>query len=377
MKHKTYKQNLSPINQSTKDADVQLPSKQLVIQLWRRGLILSGMVIVTLSVSTGVRAQCEQGCDTTHANTFLGDGALVDNTTGNDNTAIGAFSLELNSSGAENTAVGFEALTNNGTGSSNTACGAAALDNNDNGSFNAAFGNGALGDNVSGSNNTAVGVGALSVNGGGGSNTATGYLALANNVTGNSNTALGYHAGKNQTTGTNNVYIGANINGLAGESNACRIKSIFGQAAVNGVAVFVTSGNKLGTNVSSKRFKEEIKPMDKASEAVLALQPVMFRYRKAIDPDGKSQFGLVAEDVEKVNPDLVVRDDEGKPYSVRYEAVNAMLLNEFLKEHRTVQDLKAVVAQQQKQIESLTSALERVSAQIELKKPARQMAGNQ
>jgi hypothetical protein len=334
------------------------------------------MVIATLAVSTGVRAQCEQGCDTAHANTFLGEEALFINTTGDDNTAVGAFSLEENSSGGRNTAVGFEALNSNDTGTFNTACGADALLSNINGASNAAFGQSALGGNVAGNNNTAVGVDALGANGSGSDNTAEGFSALVNNTTGNSNTALGFQAGKNQTIGSNNVYIGANINGLAGESNACRIKSIFGQTAANGVAVFVTSGNKLGTNVSSKRFKEEIKPMDNASEAVLALKPVTFRYKKAIDPDGKSQFGLVAEDVEKVNPDLVVCDDEGKPYTVRYEAVNAMLLNEFLKEHRTVQDLKTVVAQQQKQIEALTAGLEKVSAQVKLSKLGPQMANN-
>jgi hypothetical protein len=116
--------------------------------------------------------------------------------------------------------------------------------------------------------------------------------------------------------------------------------------------------------------------MDKASEAILALKPVIFRYKADLDPEGIPQFGLVAEDVEKVDPDLVARDDEGKPYTVRYEAVNAMLLNEFLKEHRTVQDLKAVVAQQQKQIEALASGLEKVSAQVELTKRAPQVIVN-
>ena len=173
----------------------------------------------------------------------------------------------------------------------------------------------------------------------------------------------------------------------------CRIGSIFGSTAANGSAVFITSGNKLGTDTSSKRFKEEIKPMDKASEALLALQPVTFRYKKEIDPEGKSQFGLVAEEVEKVNPALVVRDKEGKPYSVRYDQVNAMLLNEFLKEHRTVQELKATaakqnaaivdlnstVAQQQNEVKALAATLkqqadqiQKVSAQLATTRPAPQ-----
>jgi Chaperone of endosialidase len=108
----------------------------------------------------------------------------------------------------------------------------------------------------------------------------------------------------------------------------------------------------------------------KASEAILALKPVSFRYKKEVDPDGIPQFGLVAEDVEKVNPDLVARDADGKVYTVRHEAVNAMLLNEFLKEHGKVQKLEAAVAQQQKQIEALTAGLQKVSDQLELNKRA-------
>jgi hypothetical protein len=144
-----------------------------------------------------------------------------------------------------------------------------------------------------------------------------------------------------------------------------------------GIGVIVGNSGQLGTVVSSARFKDAIKPMDKASEAILALQPVTFHYKHELDPDGIPQFGLVAEQVEKIDPDLVARDDEGRPYTVRYEAVNAMLLNEFLKEHRTVQDLKTVVAQQQKQIEALTAGLEKVSAQTELRKPAPQIADTQ
>ena len=167
---------------------------------------------------------------------------------------------------------------------------------------------------------------------------------LFNNTTGNLNTAIGFAAGLNQTTGSRNVYIGANIIGIAGESNACHIASIFGQTTASGIPVFITHG-KLGTTTSSKRFKEDIKPMDKASEVFFALKPVTFRYKKEIDPEGTPQFGLVAEEVEKVNPDLVVPDEEGKPYSVRYEQVNAMLLNEFLKEHRKMEEQEATIAQ--------------------------------
>jgi Chaperone of endosialidase len=139
--------------------------------------------------------------------------------------------------------------------------------------------------------------------------------------------ALGVFTGQNQTIGNDNVYIGQGIFGVAGESNACYIKSIFGATSANGIQVLVNSSNKLGTTTSSRRFKQAIKLMDRDSEALFALNPVTFRYKDEIDPEGRSQFGLVAEDVENVSPDLIVRDKEGKPYSVRYDQVNAMLLN--------------------------------------------------
>ena len=143
-----------------------------------------------------------------------------------------------------------------------------------------------------------------------------------------------------------------------------------------GQAVKINAAGQLGVGTSSQRFKEEIKPMDKASEAILALKPVTFRYKKEIDPQRIPRFGLVAEEVEKVNPDLVIREADGRPQTVRYEQVNAMLLNEFLKEHRTVNELKATVAQQQKQLEALTAGLQNVSAQLELNKAAPQTVLN-
>ena len=210
---------------------------------------------------------------------------------------------------------------------------------------------------------------------------------------GNFNIAFGLSSGSNLTTGNNNIDIGNP--GVAGESSRIRIGTkgthsntfiagISGVAVAGGVGVVVDTDGHLGTVVSSKRFKEEIKPMDKASEAILSLEPVTFRYKHELDPNDIPQFGLVAEQVEKVNPDLVARDDKGKAYTVRYEAVNAMLLNEFLKEHRNVQDLKTTVAkqettiaQQQKQIEILAasfkeqaSQIQRVSEQLAMSKPA-------
>jgi len=213
-----------------------------------------------------------------------------------------------------------------------------------------------------------------------------------NNTTGAGNNALGNFAGSKLTTGDNNIDIG-NL-GVAGEAGTIRIgdvgtqtaayiAGILGRNTPMGTPVFINANGKLGTVGSSARFKTEIKPMDTASESLFALKPVTFRYKKEVDPASTSQFGLVAEDVEKVDPDLVVRDKEGKPYSVRYDQVNAMLLNEFLKEHKAfveeqhkVQEQGATIARQQKQIETLTAGLQKVSAQLELNKSAPQTVLN-
>jgi hypothetical protein len=325
---------------------------------------------------------------TGNENTAMGAAALIGNTTGSSNTAIGESALISNTEGAANTATGSRALLGNTTGNFNTGVGYYALQSNTQGINNTAIGVDTLTDNGTGSGNTAVGVGALLENSSGNFNTAIGDGALPSNTTGSGNTVLGYQAGAGISTAQNVIAIRA-----SGENvdNSCYIGNIFGSTSVGGTAVLVNGVGKLGTLTSSKRFKDDIKPMDKASDAILALKPVIFRYKKDIDPAGTSQFGLVAEEVAQVNPDLVVRDKEGKPYTVRYDAVNAMLLNEFLKEHHTVQEqeatitqLKSVVAQQQKdfvattaqqhkQIEALTASvkeqatqIQRVSAQIEL-----------
>jgi hypothetical protein len=308
-------------------------------------------------------------------NTAEGQDALFSLTTGEFNTAGGVEALFSNTTGSKNTATGAAALQDNTTASNNTATGVAALQDNTTASWNTATGGASLSRNTTGEGNTATGFGALALNTTGTGNTADGFQALVNN-TGTGNVALGFEAGKNATTGSGNVYIGPNMQGVAGENNACYIASIFGQTSVNGVPVLINSNNRLGTVTSSKRFKDGIKPMETASETLYALEPVTFRYKKEIDPVGTQQFGLVAEDVQKVNPALVVRDKEGKPYTVRYDAVNAMLLNEFLKEHRKTEKLEAAVAQQQKQIQALTAGLQRVSAQLEVSKPAPQTVLN-
>jgi hypothetical protein len=315
-------------------------------------------------------------------NTAIGTDALVYNAGGGFNTAVGAFALFKSTVGL-NTAVGDRALFNNMIGDQNTAvggagCCGAALFSNVSGRFNTAVGGGALSSNTDGNDNTAVGAGALNSDVHGSENAAVGLNALVN-ATGSNNVALGSNAG-NQAVANDNVYIGYNMQGSPGESNACYIKSIFGQTAAGGSAVFIDANSKLGTVTSSKRYKEAIKPIGTASEALFELNPITFHYKKEIDPAGKSQFGLVAEDVEKVNPDLVVRDKEGKPYSVRYDQVNTLLLNEFLKEHRAFVEEQHKVAQQQKEIDLLKaelrtqrSLIQKVSDRIELKSSTSQV----
>jgi len=295
-------------------------------------------------------------------NTAEGQAALLSLTTGGFNTAAGWLSLRSTTTGSFNTAVGAGTLSAN-TADQNTATGTGALLSSTIGFGNTANGAFALLKNTEGESNTAIGRGALFNNTAGHENTAIGGSALGNN-TGNYNTALGFSAGALVSTANNVICIGASVFG-ADVSNSCYIGSIFGQTSASGAAVYVNSSNKLGTLTSSCRFKDDIKPMERVSEALFALKPVSFHYKKEIDPAGMQQFGLVAEEVEKVNPDLVVRDKEGKPYSVRYDQVNAMLLNEFLKEHRKVEQLEANDAEQQREIKALVATVNEQASQIQ------------
>ncbi len=357
-------------------------------------------------------------------NTATGAAALLQNTTGRGNTAVGAKALFSNIGGGQtdgvlNTAVGLEALTENTTGSFNTAVGAglnggelpapAALGSNTTGSGNTAVGArslggpAALGSNTTGSGNTAVGQGALRSNTAGGSNTAIGAQALLHlgegepspspsPTPGDGNIAVGSFAGSDLISGSENIYIGNK--GLAEESYTIRIGTAFqpsptpafGQnrtfiagiygspPGANTLPVVCADDGKLTANASSRRFKHDIKAIDNTSEAILALKPVSFRYNN--DSTDTPWFGLIAEDVAEVNPDLIARDKEGKPFGVRYDAVNAMLLNEFLKAHRRMEEQEATIAKQQKQIDALTAGLQKVSAQLEVSKPASQMVEN-
>jgi len=350
--------------------------------------------------------------NTASNNTATGFAALYRNTTGSVNTANGYLALFSNTTGTFNTANGVQALSNNTIGANNTATGNAALSFNIAGYENTANGAHALRINTNGIWNTAIGFDALFNNTGGIGNTAIGYSALFSNSTGSINIALGYFAGENLTTGNDNIDIGNH--GVAGASNTMRIGAatqtrtfiagIRGVTTVNAaIPVLIDTVGQLGTASSSRRYKKEIKPMDSASEAILALKPVTFHYKS--DPAAAGpQFGLIAEEVAEINPDLVVRDGNGEIYTVRYDAVNAMLLNEFLKEHRKVEEhgremqkekatinqlditvanqeatiaqLKSTVAQQQKEfqvtaacqekeIESLTASLKEQAAQIQ------------
>ena len=350
-------------------------------------------------------------------NSGLGSQTLFSNTSGSSNTATGVKALFSNTTGDINTADGFEALVSNTTGAANTATGSQALAFSTVGNENTATGYLTLFANTTGNDNTASGANSLSHNTIGGFNTANGSFALQFNTTGqfnvasgsfalnevttgSNNTALGYSAGSNIMTGSANIDI-AN-QGVADESGVIRIGTpgnqtsafvagIFGSVVGLGVPVVVDTNGQLGVLVSSARFKEEIKPMDKASEAILGLKPVTFRYKPALDAHGTPQFGLVAEQVEKIDPALVVRDGQGKAYTVRYDAVNAMLLNEFLKQHRRVDEqsanidqLKSTIARQAREIATLNddlrkqaSQIQKVSAQIDATRPGPQVVENQ
>ena len=329
-------------------------------------------------------------------NIAIGSDALHENTTRHGNTAIGFQALFNNTGASWNTANGFQALFNNTTGDLNTAIGGEALFSNTTGDRNTVLGFQALRGNTTGGFNTAVGEVALQQNTIGSSNSAFGKTALFKNTTGERNTAIGFESLKNNTTGSFNVALGAGAGSgvitaddvicigraVAGANVAgtCFIGNVRGVTTqnANALPVLIDGAGQLGTASSSKRFKHDIKPMGKASEGILALEPVTFHYKS--DSANIPQFGLIAEEVEKVDPDLVVRDGNGEIYTVRHDAVNAMLLNEFLKEHRKVQELtkdfQATVAQLTSRLDEQAALIQKVSAQLEASKPAPQVVNN-
>jgi hypothetical protein len=363
-------------------------------------------------------------------NTAHGFVALNNNTTGDDNTAVGSQALVINTEGNSNTAVGSQALFFNGAGDNNTAIGDSALFNNTIGNANTATGAAALAANTAGENNTAIGFQALFANTTSNENTAIGYQALSSATDGEANTAVGFRAlalstgaantaigdsalvnttgqynvaagllaGYNQTNGDGNVYIGAFMEGVAGESEHTYIRNINSTSVSGGGTDTVTvnlSTGLLGHMSSSRRYKEDIKPMNDTSQMLYRLTPVTYRYKKEIDSTQSPAFGLIAEEVAEVNPDLVASNAEGQPESVHYEMVNAMLLNEFLKEHKRVEEQQSTIAQlqkdfhvasaqQHKEIRLLTAQLRQqgaqlqtVSAQIEIGRSTPQVVANQ
>src|SRR5438552_2166209 len=322
-------------------------------------------------------------------NTATGVYSLFANTSGFFNSATGAYSLANNISGTHNTANGYAALYRNADADDNTATGYAALYHDTMGVANTATGVFALFNNTIGSANSAFGAAALGSNTTGFFNTAVGDDALFSNTSGSANIAIGLQAGTLLTTGDHNIDIGHP--GVAGESATIRIGAtgvqtttyiagIAGQTVgAGGSTCYVDNDGKLGVFLSARRFKTDIADMAAASEGLLALRPVTFHYKPELDKTGVPQFGLVAEEVAKVNPDLVTHDAKGELSTVRYEAVNAMLLNEFLKEHRTVQEQATMIArlnstvekqettaaQQAKEIQALTASLKEQASQIQ------------
>jgi trimeric autotransporter adhesin len=318
-------------------------------------------------------------------NTAMGRGALYGNTTANGNTAFGSFTLYGNTTGIFNTAVGASALPTNTTGNDNTAVGLNALFGN-NGDANTVVGRAAMSGNTSGGANAVLGWFALAGNTTRNGNTAVGDSALVGNTTGSNNVALGIGAGLAQTDGNWNVYIGEAVAGIAGEFGTTRIRNIGSTPIGGGVTVVVdgTGGigdQKLGYLSSSRRYKEDIKPIVKTSKTLFDLKPVSFRAKG--DPARVRHYGLIAEDVAKINPDLAVYNPQGQPETVRYDAVNTMLLNEFLKEHKKVEeqqatiaelkstvveqrkDFEAISAQQHKEIQALTASFKEQASQIQ------------
>jgi trimeric autotransporter adhesin len=426
----------------------------------RLAFLLIPLALGCFALSPAARAVCQEGCDSSLFNAFLGDDALINDTSGagnsafgwralfsdtdgsfntavgggalifnngSSNTAVGAAALLLNSTGSNNTAVGTDALVNN-TVDDNTAVGFFALQANTTGGTletgvfglfdigpNTAVGSGALENNVDGSANTAVGYNALhsqvsgdvakgfpqlaintavgfealanltgSAAGVNAANTALGYQALSALTDGYSNVAVGASAGIGLTTGSHNVFIGQ-FQGpdTADESFHTYVKNINSTTVTDDPVYVDLSTGLLGHLSSSRRYKEDIKPMNNASEALYRLKPVTYRYKKDVDRTQRIDYGLIAEEVAKVDPSLAVRDGQGQIESVRYTAVNAMLLNEFLKEHRkneeqekTIVELKSGMTALAATVKEQAAQIQKVSAQLEMGKPAPQVVNN-
>lgn len=311
-----------------------------------------------LSLGTGAG---NPGVSTGNRNTALGEFSLASNTTGSDNTSVGAFACNANTNGDSNTAVGSFALVSNTTGDVNTAIGSGAMPSNTTGSASTAVGVNALNFNMTGGSNTAVGFQALFSNTSGSNNTAVGAGALGLG-SGSGNIGVGFFAGRNVTNGSNNIHIGHSAPG--NESNTIRIgrtqtatflAGVDGVTIPSGTQVYIDSNGQLGTITSSLRFKEDVADMGPASEDLMRLRPVTFHYKT--DGSHLLQYGLTAEEVAKVYPDLVQYDGQGKPFTVRYHLINVMLLNELQKQHGRAETLQAQLEQQEERLRRLEALL--------------------
>ena len=350
-----------------------------------------------LGSNTAVGSMALHNNTTGYANVAIGFQPMAGNTTGIFNEAIGENALIANTTGGYNVAIGEEALQAHQAPFDNVAIGSGAMSLGTQGEYNVAIGATAMAFG-NGNENVAVGDGAMNV-ANGSFNVALGQSAGLK-FAGNSNIAIGQFAGQNVTNGSNNIEIanqGAKKDsavirlGDTAKQRQTFIAGISGVTVASGVGVVIGTNGQLGTITSSARYKEAIKPMAKSSEAILSLEPVTFRYKKELDPAAIPQFGLVAEDVAKIDPELVVRDEEGQPCTVRYEAVNAMLLNEFLKEHRKVEtqseeigsqrnqireqqgeigELRAAMSEMKAALEAQGAQIQKVSAQLESTKSA-------
>jgi len=350
--------------------------------------------------------------NTADGNTAIGVAALLSNTTGFNNTGNGTFALFSDSTGSNNTAIGYQALFNNTDGFRSNAAGFLALSAHQTGNFNNAFGSLALASDQSGASNNAFGDEALTSNTSGTNNMAMGDFALHDNTTANANTSIGFEALKSNTIGDRNCALGAQslqsntegqyntvigeralssnttgsfntvlgtdaglgvttagnviVIGSAGANvdDSCYIANIWNQPG-GSQPVYVNSEGKLGPQVSARHFKDEIKPMGHTSEMIYGLRPVSFRYKTEIEPTRPLGFGLIAEEVEEISPDLVTRSGNGKPNSVRYDAINAMLLNEFFKEHKAFVEEKRKVQRLEGIVESLVATVKKQAVQIQ------------
>jgi hypothetical protein len=298
------------------------------------------------SGNTAVGGSALMSNTTGATNTAVGENAMYYNTSGDTNTAIGMQSLFRNTTGGANVGVGFDSLFSNISGGFNTASGYYALYSNYSGTNNAGFGADSLYYNVNGSSNTGIGTQSLLNNTDGSGNVGLGFDTLLENTIGSYNIALGYGAGANVTTGSNNIEIGApgaasdnnTIQiGVQGTQSSTTIAGIYG-TPVAGSAVYVTSTGRLGVQASSERYKTDITPMSEPSKKLQQLRPVTFHYK--FDPQKTDQYGLIAEEVAQVYPELVIRDDKGTVQGVHYEELAPMLLKALQEQQRVIDDLR-------------------------------------